>query len=100
MLGGQAKKDLGWNELARQIKSRGTRVVAYGTSAQEVHWALLQAGAEAWVETNLEQATHRAQEETAEGGTLLFSPACASFDEFLNFEERALAFRSYLRGYK
>ena len=100
MLGGQAKKDLSWNELARQVKARGTRVVTYGASAQQIHWALLQAGAEAWVETNLEQATHRAQEETAEGGTLLFSPACASFDEFLNFKERSMAFRSYLRGYK
>ena len=100
MLGGQAKKDLSWNELARQIKGSGTRVVTYGASAQQVHWALLQAGAEAWVEPNLEQATHRAQDETAEGSTLLFSPACASFDEFLNFKERSKAFRSYLRGYK
>jgi UDP-N-acetylmuramoylalanine--D-glutamate ligase len=91
---------LSWNELARQVKARGTRVVAYGASAQQIHWAMIQAGAEAWVETNLEQATHRAQDETPEGGTLLFSPACASFDEFLNFQERSLAFRSYLRGYQ
>ncbi|MAG62718.1 hypothetical protein CMO84_04270 [Candidatus Woesearchaeota archaeon] len=100
MLGGQAKEGLSWNELARQIKARGTRVVAFGASAQQIHWALLQEGAEAWVETNLEQATRRAQDETAEGGTLLFSPACASFDEFLNFKERSLAFCSHLRGYK
>lgn len=100
MLGGQAKEGLSWNELARQVKARGTRVVAFGASAQQIHWAMIQAGAEAWVETNLEQATHRAQDETPAGGTLLFSPACSSFDEFLNFKERSLAFRPYLRGYK
>lgn len=100
MLGGQAKEGLSWNELVRQIKARGTRVVAYGASAQQIHWTLLQEGAEAWVETDLEQATRRAQNETAEGGTLLFSPACASFDEFLNFKERSRAFHSHLRGYK
>ncbi|MEO2162578.1 MAG: UDP-N-acetylmuramoyl-L-alanine--D-glutamate ligase [bacterium] len=100
MLGGQAKEGLSWNELARQLKARGTRVVAYGASAQQIHWALLQAGAEAWVETNLEQATHHALDETPKGGTLLFSPACASFDEFQNFKDRSLAFHSYLQSYK
>jgi UDP-N-acetylmuramoylalanine-D-glutamate ligase len=30
--------------------------------------------------------------------SLLFSPACASFDEFLNFRDRALRFRDYVRA--
>jgi UDP-N-acetylmuramoylalanine-D-glutamate ligase len=32
----------------------------------------------------------------AEGEALLFSPAAASFDAYLNFRERALAFRRAL----
>jgi UDP-N-acetylmuramoylalanine--D-glutamate ligase len=98
LLGGQAKLGLGWNELACQIKTRGARVVAFGASAAKVHWAMLQAGAEAWVESDLQQATQHALAQTRSPGTLLFSPACSSFDAFLNFRERAMAFRSYLRG--
>lgn len=41
------------------------------------------------------QAAHeRAQQEALPGGTVLFSPAAASFDQFTDFEARGAAFRA------
>jgi UDP-N-acetylmuramoylalanine--D-glutamate ligase len=42
------------------------------------------------------RAVTRAFERATEGQAILFSPACASFDAYLNFEQRALHFRSCL----
>ena len=44
----------------------------------------------------LEQAVSEAHGRTPRGGTLLFSPSCASFDAFVNFRARAEAFHAAL----
>ncbi|MGX7092443.1 UDP-N-acetylmuramoyl-L-alanine--D-glutamate ligase [Hutsoniella sourekii] len=41
---------------------------------------------------NLDQATQAAYKQAKEGQVILFSPACASWDQFKNFEERGDAF--------
>ena len=46
----------------------------------------------------LEEAVERAQELTAPGGVVLFSPACSSFDMFRNYEERAERFKALVRA--
>jgi UDP-N-acetylmuramoylalanine--D-glutamate ligase len=63
--------------LAEGFRGRGVETVAFGS---------------------LEEAVRAAFERTPEGGTLLFSPACSSFDAFANFRERAQAFRKLLPG--
>ena len=44
----------------------------------------------------LEQAVLKAKEVTPEGGTVLLSPACASFDQFKSYEDRGEKFREYV----
>ena len=44
----------------------------------------------------LEDAMHAATSLATPGATVLFSPACASFDMFKNFEERGAAFKALL----
>ena len=45
------------------------------------------------VTDNLEEATHAAYNISLDGDTILFSPACASWDQYKNFEERGDEFK-------
>ena len=47
----------------------------------------------------LDQALERAISYSQEGDTILFSPACASFDQYLNFEDRGNHFISLVNEY-
>ena len=48
------------------------------------------------VESNLENALKEGFREKAEIN-ILFSPACSSFDQFKNFEQRGRCFKKYLK---
>ena len=43
-------------------------------------------------------ALWKAREETRHGDVILLSPACASFDQFRNFEERGNLFKQLVRS--
>jgi len=47
----------------------------------------------------LREAVDMAKERAKPGHVVLFSPACASFDMFKNFEERGNMFKDYVRGW-
>jgi len=96
LLGGQAKRGLAWEKLANRVTRAGVHVVAFGASRDEIQGAMTRAGAECETASDLSAATRRGLEATPRPGTLLFSPACASFDAYLNFRQRALCFRELL----
>lgn len=45
-----------------------------------------------------EKATHMALKQKIKGSVVLLSPACASFDQFANFEERGNDFMAFVRA--
>jgi UDP-N-acetylmuramoylalanine--D-glutamate ligase len=95
LCGGQAKR-LALEELARTARALRVRVVAFGASGPELAAAFEREGVPARVTADVRDAVLAAFELTPEGGGILFSPACASFDAFRNFRDRALAFRAAL----
>ena len=100
--GGQAKRGVSLEPLARSLAASGDWImVPFGAAAAELARAARQAGAAvdsgpecASAEDAALRAMAIAEREGAQ--TVLFSPACASFDRYANFKERAMAFRGVL----
>lgn len=63
--------------------------VAYGQSASKIREAAERNQYQSIITVdNLQEATFKAYEASEKGDILLFSPACASWDQFKSFEER------------
>ncbi len=92
--GGRAK-DLPLGELAAAA-ARTRAAVCFGESAAHLAGALEAAGARVERRDTLEAAVRAAYSLSDAGDAILFSPACASFDAYRNFAERARAFRAAL----
>jgi UDP-N-acetylmuramoylalanine--D-glutamate ligase len=72
------------------------RVVLFGGSRAELEPAFARARVEHVVAPTVEDAVAAAWRFAREGDEILFSPACASFDSYRNFKDRAAAFRAAL----
>jgi len=96
LLAGGRAKDLPLDELARTAAERAACVVTFGASGPALAEACAAAGAEAVFAGALESAVREAFARMGAGAALLFSPACASFDAYRNFSDRAKAFRRAL----
>ncbi len=96
VVGGQAKQ-LDYGVLARAVRARCRRVVAFGASGPQLAAWLASPGLEVRVVAGVAEAARMALEFTPEGEIVVFSPACASFDAHPNFKERALAFAAALK---
>jgi UDP-N-acetylmuramoylalanine--D-glutamate ligase len=64
-----------------------------GEAADEIAEALAHAGVRFSASRTLEQAVADAFEDAEPGEVVLLSPACASYDQFRDFEERGERFR-------
>lgn len=90
--GGKAK-NLPLDQLLETARKRVRRAIVFGSAAEHFGSAFRSVGIEACTVRTVEEAIQVAFERMQPGEELLFSPACASFDQYLNFKERALAFR-------
>jgi len=96
LLCGGKPKNLPLEELVETARSRVRRVIAFGEAADRFGAAFRAAGIETIAATTVESAVASAFEGLRAGEEILFSPAAASFDAYLNFRERAQAFRRAL----
>lgn len=82
--------DLLFAEKFSQIK----QVIAFGASGDRIVQTAKQAKCENIVQaSSLESAIFEAKALAQKGDAILLSPACSSFDEFSNFEERGKIFK-------
>ena len=100
--GGKQKKGdyLTWIE---QIKQRTNGIILYGSSATELKKIILRSSyqAEIIVKQGLEEATRASIDiaRNTKSKSVLLSPACASFDQYKNYEERGDHFKKLVRRY-
>lgn len=98
LLVGGKDKGADWPVLLPEVRRCCKAVLAFG-AAREKAAAALQGGAPL-VESHatLRAATERALDLAKPGDSVVLSPACASFDEFRNFEDRGSQFSAWARG--
>jgi len=94
LVGGQGK-DADFTALAEPVRTLCKAVLAYGEDQAALANALGEATHKV---STLEEALQQASELAEAGDTILLSPACASFDQFRNFEHRGDAFRTWVEG--
>ncbi len=92
-IAGGRDKGAGFAELRAALPGREIRLLAIGEAADALAAEL---GDQLTVETpgTLERAVRRARTLAKPGDTVLLSPACASHDQFENFEQRGRLFRA------
>ena len=95
LCGGQAK-DLSTDGLVTAARDHATRVITFGASGADLAQAFVRGGVDALCSDDLGAAVREAFAQMETDEALLFSPACASFDAFRNFADRAAAFRAAL----
>ncbi|HMV67834.1 MAG TPA: cyanophycin synthetase, partial [Myxococcota bacterium] len=95
LLGGEAKGP-GFAELAPALAAHRA-VITFGGSGTQIADELAAVGVRchrvAWMRDAMELARTLAEA----GDAVLLSPACASFDEFRNFEHRGDVFRAFVQ---
>ena len=81
------------NDLLRQ---RVKRVYTIGAAAEKIESQIK--GVEVVHAETLENAIRRANAVAQAGDVVLLAPACASFDQFKNYEQRGSVFKEIVRG--
>jgi UDP-N-acetylmuramoylalanine--D-glutamate ligase len=96
ILGGRGKGE-SYTELALDLARRARRAYLIGEAAGDLAVALELAGVDHGLYGDLESATKEAAKKAKPGEVILLAPACASYDQFTDFEERGEAFRSIVQ---
>ena len=98
ILGGSLKGS-SFERLAEEAaRRRVLRAYLIGEAAPQLARALAAAGVDHVEAGDLETAVRLAREEAEPGEVVLLSPACASFDQFRDYEARGLRFRMLVEG--
>jgi UDP-N-acetylmuramoylalanine--D-glutamate ligase len=97
LLGGRNKgNDFG--ALARACGVRCRLCVLYGEARDELETSFREAGAPYVIAKGMGEAIVLATDAARSGDVVLLSPACASFDEFTDFEDRGRRFAAAVRA--
>jgi UDP-N-acetylmuramoylalanine--D-glutamate ligase len=96
ILGG-SDKGVDFTGLGRAVAERGAIAVCMGATGPRLHAAVLAGGGAAVLVADLMAAVPAAVAALPRGGTVLLSPACASFDQFTGYEQRGRRFTELAR---
>jgi UDP-N-acetylmuramoylalanine--D-glutamate ligase len=97
ILGGRGKQQ-NFAPLAALVGQRARAVYLIGDASEELAAALAPAGVELHRAGDLGHAVTAARAAARPGDTVLLSPACASFDQYPNFEARGEHFRALVES--
>jgi UDP-N-acetylmuramoylalanine--D-glutamate ligase len=95
LITGGSEKGADFHPLAAAASRKVKLALLFGKTRQRIADAFLSQGFQGFQleEEGLSQALHKARETAVPGDVILFSPACASFDMYLDFEHRGETFK-------
>jgi UDP-N-acetylmuramoylalanine--D-glutamate ligase len=97
LIAGGKDKGGSYQPLAPLVSARVSHLILIGEARARIN-AALGSLTDTHLADSLEEAVELASSLTAPGGTVLFSPACSSFDMFKDYEERAERFKALVRA--
>jgi len=96
ILGGKDKNS-DYTTLAGPLKEKARAALLIGAAAEKIERQLT--GAVSMIRCGtMDRAVQIARESARPGDTVLLAPACASFDQFENFEHRGREFKRLVHG--
>jgi UDP-N-acetylmuramoylalanine--D-glutamate ligase len=98
LIAGGRGKQQDFAPLAPLVAERCKAVYLIGEAAAELSSVLRDTGVEMLISGDLERAVAQARGTAMEGDVVLLSPACASFDQYRDFEARGEHFRALVEG--
>jgi UDP-N-acetylmuramoylalanine--D-glutamate ligase len=98
LIAGGRGKQQDFTPLAPLISERCSAVYLIGEAAEELHGALRGTGVQLEMSGDLGSAVGTAAADADPGETVLLSPACASYDQYDNFEARGEHFRALVEA--
>jgi UDP-N-acetylmuramoylalanine--D-glutamate ligase len=96
ILGGKDKGS-DYSVLKDILRQRAKRVYTIGAAAEKIA-SQIESSAEIVHAETLDVAVKRIAATAEAGDVVLLAPACASFDQFQNYEERGRAFKQLVRA--
>ena len=97
LIAGGKDKGGSYAPLAELVRSRVRHMVLIGEAKERIAKELGNL-TDTHMAASLEEAVQTAATLTKPGGTVLFSPACSSFDMFRDYEERAETYKALVRA--
>ena len=92
LLMGGLDRNIPFEDIAPHLKNvKG--IFCFGETKEKIKEFALQNGKEVYVFDTLKEATLKAYEMSSSGDVILLSPACASWDQYPDFEKRGLEFK-------
>tara|TARA_S200000501_G_C20859014_1_gene758903 strand:- start:743 stop:2074 length:1332 start_codon:yes stop_codon:yes gene_type:complete len=81
-----------------KFKNNIQSIFAYGQAAKPINDSL-SSEINVKIFEKFDDAVNLSIQSASKGNTVLLSPACSSFDQFKNFEERGTAFKNIVKGF-
>ncbi|MGA2916572.1 MAG: UDP-N-acetylmuramoyl-L-alanine--D-glutamate ligase [Sedimentisphaerales bacterium] len=102
LIAGGYDKGLPFDEMAKAISGKLKALILIGVTADKIEQSIRKTGIVPPIHRakTLEEAVKKAQEISASGDVVLLSPACASYDMFVNFVQRGNMFAELVKQLK